>query len=74
MSYGQYVSMLNSQQHHKESVEYMLKRKKRRKCKDCDCCRKGYFKSKPNEYVCIGVKNPFMIKDINEPCTEYDLM
>lgn len=40
-------------------------------CKECDCCRKGYFKSEQNAYVCIGVKNPFVIADINKPCTEY---
>lgn len=41
------------------------------KCKDCEHCRKGYFKSKPEEYVCIGVKEPFVINDINVECTEY---
>ena len=42
------------------------------KCKDCDCCRKGWFKSKLNDYVCIGVPEPFVIKDINVECTEYE--
>lgn len=41
------------------------------KCKNCKGCRKGYFKSKPEEYVCIGVLEPFVIKDINSNCTEY---
>ena len=41
------------------------------KCKDCSSCRKGYFKSKPDKYVCIGVKEPFVIEDINNECTEY---
>lgn len=41
------------------------------KCRDCEACHKGWFASKPNEYVCTGVKNPFVIKDINEQCTEY---
>lgn len=41
------------------------------KCRDCDCCRLGYFKSNPDKYVCIGVKNPFVINDINVECTEY---
>jgi hypothetical protein len=36
------------------------------KCKDCDSCKCGYF-----EHICIGVKNPFKIKDINADCTEY---
>ena len=42
------------------------------KCKDCRCCHKGWFKSKPDEYVCTGVKHPFVIEDINHDCTEYD--
>lgn len=41
------------------------------KCKECDCCKKGWFKSKPNDYICIGVKEPFVIDDINVECTEY---
>lgn len=42
------------------------------KCKDCNACQLGYFKSKPNSYVCIGVKVPFVIEDINAECTEYE--
>lgn len=42
------------------------------KCKECSSCRKGWFPSKPNDYVCIGVKHPFVIEDINVECTEYD--
>lgn len=41
------------------------------KCKDCDCCRKDWFKSSPELYVCIGVKHPFVIDDINQECPEY---
>ena len=41
------------------------------KCKFCDSCKKGYFKSKPNSYVCTGVKEPFIINDIEQECTEY---
>ena len=41
------------------------------KCKDCHACRKGYFESRPQAYVCIGVKEPFVIHDINVECTEY---
>lgn len=41
------------------------------RCIDCDCCKKGWFKSKPEEYVCTGVKEPFLISNINEECTEY---
>ena len=41
------------------------------KCKDCFCCKVGYFKDRPSDYVCTGVKHPFVIKDINKECTEY---
>ena len=41
------------------------------KCKDCHACRKGYFESKPQAYVCTGVKEPFVIDDIGVECTEY---
>lgn len=41
------------------------------KCKNCNACQKGFFKSQPNKYVCIGTKNPFVINDIEQLCTEY---
>jgi len=41
------------------------------KCKECTCCELGYFKSKPNKYVCIGVKTPFVIADISKQCIAY---
>ena len=41
------------------------------KCKDCSSCKKGYFASRPDEYVCIGVKVPFIIDDIEGFCTKY---
>ena len=41
------------------------------KCKDCDACHKGYFKSKPDDYVCTGVCEPFVIENIDKECTEY---
>ena len=41
------------------------------KCRDCTSCKKGWFLSNPDEYVCIGVKEPFTINDINAECTEY---
>ena len=42
------------------------------KCRECDHAKRGYFKSKPNDYVCIGVKEPFIINDYpNAECTEY---
>ena len=43
------------------------------KCKDCDCCKQGWFLHLPsNTYACIGVNEPFVIKDINNECTEYE--
>ena len=44
------------------------------KCKECGCCRQGFFKSSPDAYVCIGVKEPFIINDINVDCTEYEYL
>ena len=41
------------------------------KCKNCSACHKGYFKSKPDDYVCIGVCEPFVIRNIDNECTEY---
>ena len=41
------------------------------RCKDCGSCEKGWFPSRPYDYVCIGVKYPFVIDDINTECTEY---
>ena len=41
------------------------------KCKNCTACCKGFWKSSPDTYVCIGVKEPFEISDINTECTEY---
>ena len=41
------------------------------KCKDCDCCKIGYFKNRPTDYVCVGVKHPFIIDNVNRECTEY---
>lgn len=43
------------------------------KCKDCTACYLGWFESKPDKYVCIGVREPFIIKDINHECTEYKI-
>lgn len=40
-------------------------------CKECTSCKRGYFKSRPEKYVCVGVKEPFVIEDINHQCTEY---
>lgn len=41
------------------------------KCKECASCKKGWFKSSPDDYVCIGVKTPFVINDVDAECTEY---
>lgn len=41
------------------------------KCKECACCRLGYFKDRPGDYVCVGVKHPFVVEDTNRECTEY---
>lgn len=42
-----------------------------KKCKDCECCIKGYFADEPSKYVCTGVPEPFIIDDIFGKCTEY---
>ena len=41
------------------------------KCRDCECAKRGYFKSVPYAHVCIGVKEPFVIENINEDCRLY---
>ena len=42
------------------------------KCRDCDCVKRGYFKSMPEAYVCTGVKEPFVISNyLDAECTEY---
>ena len=42
------------------------------KCKDCDCAKRGYFQSRPDAYVCIGVQEPFVIENYpNAECTQY---
>lgn len=43
---------------------------KPKRCIDCSACVKGYFKSKPDTYVCIGTKVPHIISDIKQECTE----
>lgn len=40
-------------------------------CVNCKCCVKGFYPSSPNEYVCTGAKEPFVISDIFERCSEY---
>ena len=41
------------------------------KCKNCSAYHKGYFKSKPDDYVCTGVCETFVIRNIDNECTEY---
>ena len=41
------------------------------KCKDCNCCKLGHFSEMPNDYICTGVKRPFVIENVNNECTEY---
>ena len=42
------------------------------RCRDCDCAKRGYFKSIPDAYVCTGVKEPFVIHNYPDAeCTEY---
>ena len=42
------------------------------KCKECSCCHQGWFASRPYDYVCTGVRHPFVINNINVECTEYE--
>ena len=44
------------------------------KCRDCEACVQGWFSFNPDDYVCIGVKEPFVINDVNAHCTEYECM
>ena len=42
-------------------------------CKVCKHCIKGYFDSRPDDYVCIGFDNPFSINDrIVSECSIYE--
>ena len=41
------------------------------KCRYCNACQKGYYKSQPDKYVCIGVPEPFVIDNLDSYCTEY---
>lgn len=42
------------------------------KCIECDCLKKGWYKDRPNAYVCIGVPEPFVVLDAEVECTEYE--
>lgn len=42
------------------------------KCRECEYAKRGWFKSTPEAYVCIGVKEPFVIANYPDAeCTEY---
>jgi hypothetical protein len=42
------------------------------KCRNCNCAKRGYFKSVPEAYVCTGVKEPFVIYNYPDAeCKEY---
>lgn len=41
------------------------------KCKECNCLYTKVYVGGTYEYWCHGVKVPFVIKDINQECTEY---
>lgn len=41
------------------------------KCKNCSVCKRGWFESLPDAYVCTGVLEPFVIEDIDVECTQY---
>lgn len=40
-------------------------------CRECDCSKRGYFASKPDAWVCLGVQEPFVIENMDRECTEY---
>ena len=42
-------------------------------CKVCKHCIKGYFDSRPDDYVCFGVDKPFALNDrIVSECSRYE--
>lgn len=41
------------------------------KCSDCSACKKGFFKSQPTKFVCVGTKAPFLVDDISSYCKIY---
>lgn len=40
-------------------------------CKNCTACHLGFYKSRPTEWVCTGVKHPFVIEDVDQECIVY---
>ena len=41
------------------------------KCRDCDYKMQGFFACEPDKYACIGVKEPFILGNLNEECPAY---
>lgn len=41
------------------------------KCRECSNCYKGYWASAPEAYICVDVKEPFEIIDINVECIKH---
>lgn len=43
------------------------------KCKDCSACYQVFYNDEQtiSDYICYGVREPFVIYDINSDCTEY---
>ena len=41
------------------------------RCKDCTALHCRDYSDNTSEYWCYGIKHPFVIKDINQECTEY---
>ena len=44
------------------------------KCIECNSCVKGFFNNRPELYACIGVKHPYIIRDVNQECVEYSYL
>lgn len=41
------------------------------RCKECSYKQKGWFKSRPNDWVCIATKEPFIVHDLEANCSQY---
>lgn len=63
--FGDIMKCKNHVGYLKEKYNYVLK------CKNCLACEKGFFKSLPDKYVCIGVPEPFIIDDVDSYCNKY---
>ena len=63
--FGDIMEDKNNTDYLKEKYSYALK------CKYCLGCKKGFFKSLPDKYVCIGVPEPFIVDNIDSYCSKY---